>query len=331
MLPSLMSEEEFQTLERALAGTGLASWGPALPAAVAQATAPGIHGSLPAWLAALEGLPALTPSSMDFSCQVRIGAGEDAPAQARVQLAESLKALMPWRKGPFTVFGLEVDAEWRCDLKWARALPHISTLAGRRVLDVGCGNGYYSLRMLGQDPALVLGLDPYLLYFMQFRMLRRYLPVSLPVHVLPLPLEALPQDAAAFDTVFSMGVLYHRRSPIDHLAALRKALRGGGELVLETLIIEGTEREVLVPPGRYASMRNVWFLPSADALTGWLERLGFTEVREVDRCRTTPAEQRSTDWMPFRSLADFLDPEDPSRTREGHPAPLRSVFIATSP
>ncbi|PMC22346.1 tRNA 5-methoxyuridine(34)/uridine 5-oxyacetic acid(34) synthase CmoB, partial [Klebsiella aerogenes] len=44
-----------------------------------------------------------------------------------------------------------------------------------------------------------------------------------------------------------MGVLYHRRSPLDHLWQLKDQLAPGGELVLETLVIEGDENTVLVP------------------------------------------------------------------------------------
>jgi tRNA (mo5U34)-methyltransferase len=331
MLPSSESGTEAAVLARHLAGTPLAAWAAqALPALVAEATAPGVHGDLPRWEAALAALPQLEPSATDFDTGVCIGAPEDIPpgAGGEAALETALEAFVPWRKGPFSLFGVQLDAEWRCDLKWSRVLPHISPLRGRRVLDVGCGNGYYAMRMLAASPALVLGVDPHLLYWCQYRALRRYLPASLPLHVLPLALEALPEDSQAFDTVFSMGVLYHRRSPIDHLTALRRALVPGGELVLETLIVEGGPREVLMPEGRYANMRNVWFLPSVAALEIWLRRAGFLDVREVDRCATTPGEQRATRWMPFRSLADFLDPQDPALTREGHPAPLRTVLVA---
>ena len=125
-----------------------------------------------------------------------------------------------------------------------------------------------------------------------------------------------------------MGVLYHRRSPIDHLLALRDTLRPGGELVLETLVVEGDEHTVLVPGERYAQMPNVYFLPSSLALAQWLTRAGFTNVRIVDEAITTQDEQRRTDWMTYQSLADFLDPNDPSRTIEGYPAPRRAVLVA---
>src|SRR5512139_2504284 len=132
----------------------------------------------------------------------------------------------------------------------------------------------------------------------------------------------MPQNTRAFDTVFSMGVLYHRRSPFKHLAELRGALRPGGELVLETLVIEGGENQVLVPEGRYAKMKNVWFLPSPQTLVSWLHRAGFRNVRVIDVTPTTSEEQRTTDWMRFESLIDFLDPNDHSKTIEGYPAPL---------
>ena len=47
----------------------------------------------------------------------------------------------------------------------------------------------------------------------------------------------------------------------------------------------------------------------------------------MDINKTTVEEQRSTDWMTFESLADFLDPNDANKNVEGHPAPLRDIFI----
>ena len=138
----------------------------------------------------------------------------------------------------------------------------------------------------------------------------------------------MPANLEGFDTVFSMGVFYHRRSPIEHLLALKDCLVKGGELVLETLVIEGDVNQVLVPEDRYAQMRNVWFLPSIAALERWLRRAGFSDVRCVDVSITTVEEQRATEWMKFQSLSDYLDPNDASKTIEGLPAPMRAVIVA---
>ena len=241
-----------------------------------------------------------------------------------------LLQLAPWRKGPFDVGGVHIDAEWRSDLKWQRVAGAIEPLSGRRVLDVGCGNGYYALRMADAGAVAVLGIDPTLLYVMQFLAVIAHLP-SQPVAVLPLRLHELPGACHAFDSTFSMGVLYHQRSPLEHLQQLRATLRRGGQLVLETIYMPGEESCACTPPDRYARMKNVWLLPTLTELTTWLRRSGFRDVEIVDTTITTSEEQRSTQWMSFESLAEGLDPEDPGRTVEGLPAPRRVVVTATAP
>lgn len=280
-----------------------------------------------AWQRALCALPALTVEAQALAATV--GATGKCEPSAREVLRDALAALGPWRKGPFELFGVHIDAEWRSDWKWSRVAPHVATLSGRRVLDVGCGNGYYLWRMAQAGASLVLGLDPSLTACSQFMALKRYLHAP-QVFMLPLASADLDRELAAFDTVFSMGVLYHRRDPHTHLAELRRSLRTGGELVLETLIIAEGAEEVLIPAARYAAMRNVWAVPAPRTVVRWLQAAGFGEVRTVDITATSCDEQRRTAWMPHYSLADFLDPADPSLTIEGHPAPLRAVFVATA-
>ena len=315
-----------------LAATRLAPWRRLLESAVTARIAAGSHGDLPRWEAALRALPELPAGRPMLD---RAAVGVDAPAALSPEqthgLREALMALHPWRKGPFDLHGVYVDAEWRSDWKWDRLAPALSDPEGRLVLDVGCGNGYHAWRLRGAGARLVLGIDPTWLYAVQFQAVRRYVPDD-GLSVLPLALEDLPAVSGAglpgFDTVLSMGVLYHRRSPMDHLAALHALLRPGGELVLETLVLPGAGERLLVPPGRYAAMRNCWFIPTAGALAVWLARCGFRHARVVDVTPTSTEEQRATPWMRFQSLADHLDPADPSRTVEGHPAPTRALLIA---
>jgi tRNA (mo5U34)-methyltransferase len=311
--------------------TPLASWLDHLPARVADALADDQHGRLAEWRDSLSQLPVVTPSKLNLQDGIIVGQSDDLSAEQHVQMETLLRRLHPWRKGPFHLFGLHIDTEWRSDWKWDRLKDGIAPLEGRVVLDVGCGNGYHCWRMAGCGAKLVVGLDPFLLYVAQYQAVRHFIGETIPAYVLPLGIEALPENLTAFDTVFSMGVLYHRRSPLDHLLTLRNALRPGGELVLETLIIEGEGGQVLVPEGRYAQMRNVWFIPSAPTLLGWLRKCGFQEVKLLDVTPTTTQEQRSTEWMTFNSLPDFLNPEDASRTVEGHPAPQRAIVTAIRP
>ncbi len=320
---------DYTPIYAALRQTRLAAWADELPIQVEAAFA--AHGKFAEWLDALQHLPVVEPSAVALEGGVRVGRSADLTSSQRTQLEHNLRRLHPWRKGPFTLFDLHIDTEWRSDWKWERVAPHITPLTGRRILDVGCGNGYHLWRMLAQRPRLLLGLDPFIIYVMQFWAIQQFLASDIPVGVLPVGIEALPSKSRAFDTVFSMGVLYHRRSPFDHLFELRDALRHGGELVLETLVIDGDLGEVLVPEGRYAQMRNVWFLPSTLTLESWLKKAKFRHIRLIDVTPTTTQEQRTTDWMTFNSLPDFLHHDDSTRTIEGHPAPVRATFVATAP
>ncbi len=340
-------EPFFGQLER----TPLGVWRPLLAERIASRLGAQAHGDLPKWEAALTRLPDLPLGrrNLERACVGVVGDGSihrvvDGRGDGQVdgtsngrgdqvlerRLTEHLMALHPWRKGPYCLAGVHIDTEWRSDLKWDRLAGAIAPLSERLVLDVGCGNGYHGWRMLGAGARLVMGIDPTLLFVLQWLAINRYLDRD-DLAVLPLGIEDLPADLTGFDSLFSMGVLYHRRSPIGHLMDLRRLLRPGGELVLETLVLEGGGDRVLVPTERYAAMRNVWFIPTVDALRVWLRRCGFTAIRVVDVTRTTPDEQRSTDWMRFESLPDHLDPEDCSRTIEGHPAPTRAILIANRP
>ncbi|MFH0256534.1 tRNA 5-methoxyuridine(34)/uridine 5-oxyacetic acid(34) synthase CmoB [Vibrio rumoiensis] len=288
------------------------------------------HGDFERWVKALNKITDITPDNIDIVSQVSITNNEPFPIGEQKKLESLLRTFHPWRKGPYHVHGLDIETEWRSDWKWDRVLPHISDLKHRSVLDVGCGNGYHMWRMLGAGARLCVGIDPSHLFLVQFEAIRKLMGNDQRAHLLPLGIEQLP-ELKAFDTVFSMGVLYHRRSPLDHLYQLKNQLVSGGELVLETLVIEGDENAVLVPIDRYAQMRNVYFFPSAKALKVWLEKCGFIDVKIVDENVTSTDEQRSTNWMTHNSLPDYLDPTDPSKTIEGYPAPRRAILIAKNP
>lgn len=309
-------------------------WHQQLPSLLEEALHPEGNGNLPRWLEALE---TLNQFERNQPCDLTVSAIQagldDLSTEDKSKLESALRALMPWRKGPFNIHGIEIDTEWHSDWKWDRVSPHLSSMKNKRVLDIGCGSGYHLWRMASEQPELAVGVDPSLLSMSQFLALKHFIGEAIPAYFLPLTLEQLPvsRRGGAFHTVFSMGVLYHRRSPIDHIYDLKNQLLPGGELVLETLVMPKSYGQLLVPEDRYAQMRNVWFLPSVAELTRWIERCGFENVRCVDLNQTTTEEQRTTDWMNWNSLADFLDPNDPNKTAEGYPAPLRAVMIATKP
>lgn len=317
----------FQRLEK----EGWQDWADTIRDQLHQRFEENPHGDLPRWQAALARLPerrdALLYCDRD---EVTVESLIPLSTPETESLEQGLRGLMPWRKGPFRFFGTRIETEWRSDWKWDRVAPALSDLTGRRVLDVGCGSGYHLWRMYGAGASEVIGIDPGLLFLCQFMAVKRYQPTA-PVDLVPLRIEDLPRPLEYFDTTFSMGVLYHRRSPVDHLLELKDTLRPGGELVLETLVVDGPEGYALMPEDRYGRMRNVWFLPSCPTLLRWMARAGLEDARLVDVTVTTTEEQRSTDWMQFQSLEHFLDPENPELTVEGYPGPRRAILIARKP
>lgn len=320
----------FDRFYQQIAVSPLSHWLETLPAQIASWQREQLHGQFKQWTNAVTFLPELKPAHVDLRNGVSASSDEPLSEGQLKRMETLLRNLMPWRKGPFSLYGIDIDTEWRSDWKWDRVLPHLSDLNGRTILDVGCGSGYHLWRMVGAGAKLAVGIDPTQLFLCQFEAVRKLLGDDRRAHLLPLGIEQLPA-LNAFDTVFSMGVLYHRRSPLEHLWQLKDQLVKEGELVLETLVVEGDDQTVLVPGDRYAQMRNVYFIPSALALKNWLEKCGFVDVRVADVCPTTTQEQRRTAWMTTESLADFLDPDDSSKTVEGYPAPVRAVLIARKP
>jgi len=293
------------------------------------------HGDFVRWRQALYDLATLLPAHPTGPADlnrpsIRVGAPITWEASRRQKVIEHLMKLHPWRKGPFDFFGIPIETEWRSDLKWARLAPVLENPSNRLVLDVGSGNGYFSWRMRGAGARAVLAIDPMLLYTMQFELMAAYIKDPAVIQ-LPITLEELPGMHGVFDTVLSLGVLYHRRSPFEHLARLRTLLRPGGQLLLETLVVEGDAQTVLLPEGRYAKMRNVWFIPSPQALKVWLTRAGFKHIQVASVHQTDSREQRTTEWMTFESLNDFLMPGNPNKTIEGYPAPRRALLTARAP
>ena len=301
---------DFEALADCLRSLGLAHWNDDLGPVLRQRLTGQTHGDWARWNEVINDLPAAR--------------GDTA------RLRELLMGLHPWRKGPLLLDGVEIDTEWRSDWKWARVKDGVGSLEGRNVLDVGSGNGYYALQMSKAGAATVIGVDPTLLFAMQFQAINVF-EQDTAIFVLPCRLEETPSAKKVFDTTFSMGVLYHQRDPLKHLRDLQSTIRSGGQLVLETLYLPGDELRTATPEDRYARMRNVWSLPTVPQLLAWLRETRYVKIELIDTSITTIDEQRSTEWMTFESLEEALDPGDPSKTIEGWPAPHRVVVTAVAP
>ena len=247
------------------------------------------------------------------------------------ELIIALEKLLPWRKGPFMFNDVKLESEWQGDLKWRRISKNIKPLVNKNVLDVGSGNGYFTLRMAMEGAKKALGIDPFLLFNYQFQAIKSLIDSPLEAMILPIRLEDMPKKPI-FDSVFSMGVLYHQRDHMNHLNNLKAMMAPGAELILETLVVDGEKGYTLIPNDRYARMRNVHCLPSIETLKSWLIDANFQNIKVIDVTKTSPKEQRRTSWIGKNaaSLEDFLDPNNSSYTIEGHPAPTRAIIICNN-
>ena len=326
----LSTQYRIEALQEALAAGGVAHWYAPLAAALSDYVSGKANKDIQKHLDAMTPWLHVRATEQHLNQAIISLQAPRPPITDKGQLREALLALHPWRKGPYSFFGIALDAEWRADLKWDRIQPILDCygIKDKTVLDIGAGNGYYMLRLLGAGSRFVLGVDQSVYCMAQFLLVACWLRPQ--AWLIPTRLEALPVDGS-FDWVVSMGVLSHQRDPHLHLQQLYGKIAPHGRLLLETLVVpEGAERgEGVLTPTRYAGMRNIWQLPTVSMALRWLKSAGFKQVEWIRSDPTTTTEQRTTQWMRFESLADRIDPTDPTRTIEGHPAPVRAVFTAS--
>ena len=287
-----------------------------------------IHGDLEKWSKAIQLLPQKTTKKPILNLSTISINGVGLTNKEKDITKKSLKILNPWRKGPFLIDDIFIDSEWKSNIKWNRIKNMTSPLNNKTILDVGCGNGYYSLRMIGDGAKLVIGIDPSILFMMQFKAIMNFMG-DIPVYLLPLKLSELTNNQPFFDTVFSMGVLYHQKSPYIHLEQLYNSLKSGGELVLETIVFPKSKNFRNSGKERYAQMRNVWHIPNTEELISWIKKAGFKDIIKSSLYKTSINEQRSTPWMTSHSLIQALDPDNHNLTIEGYPAPHRIIIVCT--
>ena len=271
---------------------------------------------------AIKNLPSHDDVEVTLSDTVQIDIPNLSEEEA-LQIKETALLMKPWRKGPFGINELFINSEWQSQIKYNLLEPHFN-LEGKIVGDIGCNNGYYLFRMLGQKPKKLIGFDPSAIYYSQFQFLNHYIDSDIVYELLGV--EHVEFYEHKFDTLFCLGVLYHRSDPVAMLKSLFKGLNRGGELILDTFMIDGEEEMCLTPRDRYSKIPNIYFVPTVPALINWCHRAGFESVEVLETMVTEVNEQRKTEWIDTQSLEDYLDPNDKTKTVEGYPAPKR-VYI----
>ena len=202
-------------------------------------------------------------------------------------------------------------------------------LASRIVADIGCFTGGLSLYLAARNPSLVYAVDEIPQHLRQCAYLaevfaqNRIRTVEASVFSLT---EHIPESS--LDLVLFSGVLYHLSDMLVGLYILRRLLKPGSPLLIETNGVDDFKQSYANFGRFYAGM---WWQPSGLCVKDMCGFMGFenTEVRfyQQNRClvRTTRSSaeeipfKRGLNWK-FENLLDATPrPMDP-----GVMAPVRS-------
>ena len=171
-----------------------------------------------------------------------------------------------------------------------RVLPR--SLAGRKVLDVGCWTGGTSLLLhaMGARVVAVEEVRKYvdcLAYLKHAFDLQRLEPRHLSLYDC-----TTPEFDDAFDYVLFCGVLYHVSDPVLALRITFNCLKDGGTCLIETAVTPAEHADLsyegpsVVWAGSAEELNRRgwnWFIPSVTTLAQMMRDVGFAEVQVVPR------------------------------------------------
>lgn len=259
---------------------------------------------------------------------IKIGKNSEIDSSKRNDLKESLESFIPWKKGPFDIFGIMINSEWKSNLKWERLEKHLPNLEGKKIADIGCNNGYYMFKMLKYNPQAIVGFEPVIRHWLCFEMMKSFIDRPLPIFFEPFGVEYISYYKSHFDVIFCLGILYHHTDPIQLLRNIRQALSKNGSIIIDCQGIPGEDSIALVPTKKYAGAKGTWFLPTLNCLINWINRSGYNDIKIIYNEELSTSEQRETSWAPIASLKEFISLTDSSKTIENYPRPRRFYIKA---
>jgi tRNA (mo5U34)-methyltransferase len=147
-----------------------------------------------------------------------------------------------------------------------------SDLSGRRALDIGCSDGYFSFE-LERRGADVVAIDFVPETYTGFATARQILGSGV-TYRMDNVCNLAPESHGSFDVVLFLGVLYHLRKPLAALDAIRSVMKAGGQLFIATMMID---EYLQLPDGSVTTLESLnpllksiplWQAYPADSLNG---------------------------------------------------------------
>jgi trans-aconitate methyltransferase len=171
----------------------------------------------------------------------------------------------------------------------------LAPATGERILDLGCGDGHLSKRIVATG-AIVVGLDS----SPQMAAAARALGINVTVG----DAEALPFESSSFDAVFSNAALHWVRNHDGMLASVKRVLKPHGRFVAEfggfgnIAAIRVAMRMAIERFGFDGSKDDVNYYPTPEVYTRRLEKHGFAVERMALIPRPTPLpESGMSGWI----------------------------------
>jgi 2-polyprenyl-3-methyl-5-hydroxy-6-metoxy-1,4-benzoquinol methylase len=176
-------------------------------------------------------------------------------------------------------------------------------LRGKKVLDVGCRDGFFSFMAERRGASEVIGIDiNHSKAAVEF--LIPYFDSRCQIHEMNL-YDLTPNTFGLFDVVFFAGVLYHLRYPFWALKVLKDVLKPSSVLMLETAIFYGAEKHAMLycPVGKdspYGPTSCTFF--NKKALVDTLSSLGW-HTRSIHELHPELGATKSSSQDPVISRA----------------------------
>jgi tRNA (mo5U34)-methyltransferase len=224
-----------------------------------------------------------------------VGTGEsDQDLRERVQQVGS------WRHR-IDLGGLVTPGSEDTTAEWQRL--RVPSPEGKRVLDIGCSDGYYSFRCESLGASEVVAIDDessFLAPTNGFRLAADRLGSKTTYMVRDVETMSAEQDGQ-FDIVLFINVLYHLPNPVLALRRIADVTRPGGTLVLKTYYrtdfrvwlrgkcygfdLERRPKWWYFPGSELGGDPTNWWAPNRSGLEALLQSTGWTNVHQITTWR----------------------------------------------